>query len=92
MLELKKLLENYEEDLVVFERNNVIDILFDDFGGYDEDGEEVDRPFIHDDIVTAITSYLDNNAERVIGDEGDIYKHYKLDVYLINLGFTSYDI
>jgi len=69
--------------------DNEYAITFDNFGGFDEDGCEIDREFVKPELVDAIIEWLDENALFV---EDDYYILYHFEGYSVQVGYTSFDI
>ena len=63
-------------------------VTLDDFEGFTDEGEEIDREWSDPEMVEAFYEVL-NTAERT---EGDYYVTYYWADCSLTLGYTSYDI
>lgn len=68
---------------------NEVALTINDFEGFDEDWNEVDREFVDEDAVDEVLEWLEQNADRV---EGDFYKYYYFGDIEVCVGATSFDI
>ena len=69
--------------------DNHIDLTIDDFDGFDEDWNEIDREFVDEDLVDEILEWLEENADSV---DGDFYRYYYFGGIVVEVGYTSFDI
>lgn len=69
--------------------NNVLEITFDDFEGFDDEWDEVDREYGNAELVEKIEEYLEKNG-KLIND--CLYKKYQIDNQIVEIGYTSFDI
>lgn len=69
--------------------NNEITLTIDDFEGFDEDWNEIDREFVDEDAVDEVLEWLEENADR---KEGDFYQSYFFGDIEVCVGYTSFDI
>lgn len=80
-------------DLTVWARptdeGTAYDVTVEDFEGFDDDWNEVDREIVQEDLLDDFLEALNEQALRM---EGDFYYYYYFDGYRINLGYASYDI
>ena len=68
---------------------NEVALTINDFEGFDEDWNEVDREFVDEDAVEEVLEWLEQNADRV---EGDFYQYYYFGDIEVCVGATSFDI
>lgn len=68
---------------------NHIDLTIDDFEGFDEDWDEVDREFVDADAIEKVLEWLEENADYV---DGNYYHYYHFDDIVVEVGYTSFDI
>lgn len=64
-------------------------VTMEDFLGFDEEWNEIDRDYADE---TLVDDFLDALTEQAIRIEGDFYRTYYFDGYMIRLDFASYDI
>jgi len=88
LMEMVKELEKVD-DVIVNEYNNEIHLDFNDFDGFDEDWEEIDRNYVNFDLVEKVQDFLDNNC---LSCDNDYYTIYNFDTFKVVVGYTSYDI
>ena len=69
--------------------NNAIILTINDFEGFDENWNEVDREFVDEDAVDEVLEWLEENADRV---EGDFYQSYFFGDIEVCVEYTSFDI
>ena len=84
------LLERCGADVDYYNNIENLEITFNDFGGFDEDFEEIYREYENPNAVEEIKQYLDNNAKLV--SNYTCYKVYSLDNRTIIVGYASADI
>ena len=68
---------------------NEVALTINDFEGFDEDWNEVDREFVDADAVEEVLEWLEQNADRV---EGDLYQYYYFGDIEVCVGATSFEI
>ena len=88
LMEMVKELEKVD-DVIVNEYNNEIHLDFNDFDGFDEDWEEIDRDYVNFDLVEKVQDFLKNNC---LSCDNDYYTTYNFDTFNVVVGYTSYDI
>lgn len=64
-------------------------VTIEDFEGFDDDWEEIEREF---DNLEAVESFLDMLEEECISKDGDFYHYYNFEGFTVQLGYSSYDI
>ena len=69
--------------------DNHIDLTIDDFDGFDEDWNEIDREFVDEDLVDEVLEWLEENADYV---DGDFYRYYYFGEIVVEVGYSSFDI
>lgn len=95
ILEMMKELEECDDILVIeYEKkdNNgkLYRITLEDFGGFDENWEEINREYTNPELVDELLKALE--AQAAIKAIKDFYDEYFFDDYYIKLGYASYDI
>lgn len=76
------------EDAEYYVSKDTIRVTIQDFVGFDEDWNEIDREY-DEEKVAAFYSWL---KEHCIGCECDYYKDYIFDGFVVRVGYESYDI
>lgn len=71
------------------EYDNIISVDFNDFEGFDEDWNEVMRDYDNPELVQDFVDFLKSTCDRM---EGDFYQCYHYNDFVVQVGFTSYDI
>ena len=69
--------------------DNHIELTVNDFDGFDEDWNEIDREFVDEDLVDEVLEWLEENADYV---DGDFYHYYYFGEIVVEVGYTSFDI
>ena len=89
--ELLEMLNKLEEtnDVDFYESENTLHVDFNDFEGFDEDGEEIDRNYENGELVHQVLSFLENNCKE---QEEDFYKKFIFDDFNVIVGYSSFDI
>lgn len=82
-------LETIKADADYKVKNNEIDLVINDFEGFNEDWGEVDREFNDLEAVEDTLDWLEENADKI---EGDIYQFYYFSEIVVCVGYTSFDI
>ena len=67
------------EDVYFREYNNTLYITVNDFEGFDEHYEEIDREFVNEELVEELVEFIKNG-------------NYIIDNYTIELNYSSEDI
>ena len=86
-LVLKKL-EELGEDVMVEVRDDEIEVIVNDFEGFDDHWCEVLRDFDED----AVGEFVDWLEEQCLEHCGDYYHYYKFDGFTVEIGYASFDI
>ena len=81
-------LADSEDAWISFTRGNEYHIEIDDFDGFDENWNEIDREYVDPETVNTLFEFL--NLAEFISD--DYYRVYKFADFSVVVGFTSYDI
>lgn len=89
--ELLEMLNKLEEtnDVDFYEIEDTLHVNFNDFEGFNEDWEEIDRDYENGELVNQVLDFLENNCK---GQEGDFYKEYIFDDFNVIVGYSSFDI
>ena len=69
--------------------DNRIDLTIDDFEGFDENWNEVDREFVDEDAVEEVLKWLKENADCI---DDNLYRDYHFGDIVVEVGWTSFDI
>lgn len=72
-----------------YEYDGVFRVELQDFDGFDDDWDEVDRDY---DDPEAVEAFLDMLDASCLSHEGDYYVDYHFDGFDVHLGYASYDI
>lgn len=67
----------------------VLAVTLEDFAGFDEDWDEVERDYDDEEAVDAFVEALEASALSV---EGDFYRDYEFDGFTVQLGYASMDV
>ena len=91
MKELLKMLEESQNlgDVDYYTYENELNIDFNDFEGFDDEWNEIDREYTNENLVNQILNYIETNATLV---KDSLYQTYQLDDKTIVIGYTSFDI
>lgn len=82
-------LDRISADSNYYVNGNHINLTFDDFEGFDDDWNEVDREFIDEEAINEVLDWLEENADYI---DGDFYPYYHFDEIVVVVGYTSFDI
>jgi len=69
--------------------DNIVHIYFNDFDGFDDDWDEIDRDYDDPSAVESLLDDLENSCKSV---HHDFYTLYHFDGFGVKVGFESYDI
>ena len=91
MKELLKMLEESKNlgDVDYYTYENELNIDFNDFDGFDDEWNEVEREYTNENLVNKILNYIETNATLI---KDSLYKTYQLDDKTIVIGYTSFDV
>lgn len=78
-----------EDSWYIVYDNGCIRLTIDDFEGFDEDWNEVEREYENPTAVEEVLDWLEENADNV---EYDLYDYYHFGDITVVVGFTSFDI
>lgn len=82
-------LDTIANDSDYFVNGNFIDLTIDDFEGFDDDWDEVERELVDEEAVMEVLDWLKENADRT---EGDYYHDYYFGDIVVTVGYSSFDI
>ena len=82
-------LNRISEDSYYYVNNNHINLTVNEFEGFDENWNEVDREFVDEDTLDEVLDWLEENADCV---DGDFYHYYYFGEIVITVGYASFDI
>ena len=84
------LLEKATKDLIIDinEEGNEIEVIVNDFEGFDENWSEIYRDY-DAELISEIFNELDKNCNS---KEDDFYINYNFDNFTVCVGFASFDI
>lgn len=88
ILKLAKELEEVE-DVYINETEDTIHLDFNDFEGFNEDYEEVDREYVLPEKVDELYDFLKDNCKEHITD---YYQTFVFEGFKVQVGLTSFDI
>lgn len=89
MLEvLVNMLKELGEDVSYMMVREELYVTIEDFDGFDEDWQEVDREY-NEEAIDELLEWLEAQAQEV---EGDYYVRYHLQDVVVCVGYASYDI
>lgn len=77
------------EDAYFHEYEGMYRVYLNDFDGFDNDWNEVDREYVKPQLVEYFENWLVENASSI---EDGYYKVYHFDGFAVQLGYSSYDI
>ena len=69
--------------------DNRIELIINDFDGFDEDWGEIDREFVDENAVDEVLEWLEENADYA---DGDFYYYYHFGDIVVDVGYASFDI
>lgn len=86
---MKKAIETLGDDATLWVHDDVLDVTFEDFEGFDDDWDEVMREYDDEEAVDAFIKMLEREC---VTKEGDFYVTYLFDEFKVKVGYASYDI
>ena len=91
---MKELLEMLEKsknlgDVDYYIYENELNIDFNDFDGFDDEWDEIERKYNNENLVNQILNYIETNAILI---KDSLYQTYQLNDKIIVIGYTSFDI
>ena len=91
---MEKLLEMLEKsknlgDVDYYTCENELNIDFNDFDGFDDEWNEIERKYNNENLVNQILNYIETNAILI---KDSLYQTYQLNDKIIVIGYTSFDI
>ena len=91
---MKELLEMLEKsknlgDVDYYTCENELNIDFNDFDGFDDEWNEIEREYNNENLVNQILNYIETNAILI---KDSLYQTYQLNDKIIVIGYTSFDI
>lgn len=87
--ELINTLNALGDDVFYSEYKNTFNVTINDFEGFDDDWNEIDRDFDNPQAVEDFEETLKNECNHF---EDDFYRNYYFDDFTVCLGCASYDI
>ena len=86
-----ELLATAGEDLSIYEYSDgsQISVTVEDFEGFSDDWEEIDRELDDEELVDSIEKVLEASAVSV---HGDFYRYFQFDGFVVCWGYASFDI
>lgn len=82
-------LTNLKNDVTFSEDENVLDITFNDFDGFDEDWCEISREYNNPSMVDELLDFLEESCEEFVED---YYTTYIFNDCQVVVGYASFDI
>ena len=88
---IMELLATAEADITVYEHSDGahIDVTVEDFEGFTDEWEEIDRELDNEELVDFIQEQLEKSALLV---SGNFYRYYQFDGFIVCWGYASFDI
>ena len=88
--EFKKMVEACGVDAILERHSDgTYALALEDFDGFDDDWNEVEREYVNEEAVDALLKWLEANyTER----KPDLYIHYVFPDFRLTLGYASFDI
>ena len=83
-----ELLGTLGDDVDVHVHADVVRVTVEDFEGFDDDCEEVDRDYDED----AVDAVYDALSDACDSEEGDYYHYFHFDGFTVVWGYASMDI
>lgn len=77
-------------DASLWERfDGTLDVTLQDFEGFDDDWEEIEREYDDEEAVNIFLKMLEREC---VSQEGDFYVTYHFDNFDVVIGYASFDI
>ena len=92
MMKMEKIIEKLETiktDIEYYVSKNEIEVIINDFEGFSEGYEEIERELEGSEKVEKVLEWLEENAEEV---EGEYYHYYHFGDIVVKVGYASFDI
>lgn len=70
-------------------QTDCLEVTLEDFEGFDDDWEEVDRDYDHPEAVAQFQEMLETEC---LSQDGDFYVTYHFDGFDVCLGYASFEI
>lgn len=86
---MKKAIEALGEDATTYTIGTTIHVTLEDFEGFSEDWDEIDREF---DDEAAVDYFLEMLEDTCTSCEGDYYRTFHFEGFDVELGYASFDI
>ena len=83
-----ELLGTLGDDVDIHVCADVVRVTVEDFEGFDDDYEEVDRDFNED----AVEAVYDKLSDTCISEDGDYYHYFHFEDFTVVWGMASFDI
>lgn len=71
------------------DRDGDVRVQLQDFEGFDEGWDEVEREYDDEEAVDAFLEHLEAEASEV---SGDYYRYYQMDGFAVVVGYASMDV
>jgi hypothetical protein len=78
------------EDVTYWDYDNVLHVTLEDFAGFDENWNEVDRDYDNPEAVNDFLIMLEDSCH--VYDNDGLYELYRFDDFDVKLGCASFDI
>ena len=79
---------NEDVDYMVLSEGTMLRITVNDFEGFDEDWSEIMRD-CDEETIDGLIKWLEENC---ISEDNDLYSYYEFEGFIVQLGYSSYDI
>ena len=82
-------LETIKTDIEYYVSKSEIEVIINDFEGFGESYEEIERELEGSEAVEKVLEWLEESAEEV---KGEYYKYYRFGEIVVKVGYASYEI
>ena len=82
-------LNNLGADVTYWESKNIIYVTINDFDGFDEEWNELDRDYDNEEAVNAFLEMLDREC---VSHEGDFSMIYHFENFTVQVDYASWEI
>lgn len=82
-------LNNLGADVTYFESKNVIYVTINDFDGFDENWNELDRDYDNEEAVNTFLEMLDREC---VSHKGDFSEIYNFEGFAVQVDYASWEI
>lgn len=92
VMELLNTIKNDDVIISTWKKNNrdIIEVLIDDFEGFDDDWNEIERDYDEKAVEEVIDKIM--LSANLRGFNSNLYDEYEFDDFTVLVGYTSFDI